>query len=105
MRKGDKKGYPIIDAEKGDVPPDGTKVYDATTSVTTFKTHMTKPHAEMPFLRAAPLNDAIEYVRNEGHAPVQVTTYQFCLRAAPLNYAIEHLCKEGYYAPVRVSTY
>ena len=72
MRAGDSKGYPRIDAEKGDVPPDGSEVYDATTTVTSYKPHMTKPHAELPFLRAAPLNDAIEYVRNEGFAPIQV---------------------------------
>ena len=76
MRAGDKNkgtlGYPIINATKGDVPPDGTAVYDALASATTFKVHMTKPHPEMPFLRAAPLNEAVEYVRNEAHAPVQV---------------------------------
>jgi len=72
MRKGDANGYPIVDASKGNVPPDGTRVYDASITVTTFKSHMTKPHPEMPFLRAAPLNDALEKVRNEGHAPVQV---------------------------------
>ena len=72
MRQGDKKGYPIIDADKGDVPPNGAAVYDATATITSFKAHMTKPHAEMPFLRAAPLNEAIEHLRSEGHPPVQV---------------------------------
>ena len=72
MKRGDSKGFPIIDAKEGNVPPDGTAVYDATTAITTFKPHMTKPHEEMTFLRAAPLLNAIEYVRNEGQPPVQV---------------------------------
>ena len=75
MRQGDKQGYPIIDADKGDVPPSGTAVYDATSAITSFKPHMTKPHSEMPFLRAVSLNEAIEHLCNEGHPPVQVATY------------------------------
>ena len=60
MRTGDSKGYPIIDAEKGHVPPDGSQVYDATTTpVSTSDPHMTKPHAEMHFLRAAPLERSV----------------------------------------------
>ena len=73
MRQGDEKGYPIIDPAKGNLPPDGTRVYDATSNVTTHKAHMTKPHPEMPFLRGAPLLDALEQLRNDGHPPVQVS--------------------------------
>ena len=72
MRAGDKKGYPIIDIGQGLIPPDGSLVYDASSNVTNFKPHMTKPHPEIPFLRSASLSAAIEYVRNEGHPPVQV---------------------------------
>jgi len=47
MRKGNNKGYPVIDGDKGDVPPDSTEVYDATSSIPNFKPHMTKPHPEI----------------------------------------------------------
>jgi len=90
MLKGHKKtGYPIIDPEKGHVPPDPTQMYDATAVITTFKAHMTKPHTEMPFLRAVSLNHAIEHVRNEGHVPIQVHKYFVKLHPLHLNFAID----------------
>ena len=72
MKKGDKNGFPIINAETGNVPPDGGAVYEASTAVTTYKPFNTKPHEDMRLLRAAPLNAAVDYVRNEGQPPVQV---------------------------------
>lgn len=72
MRKGDKYGRPIINPEKGHVPPPGTQVYDPMKAITNYKSHMTKPHSEFPLFRAASLNEAFEYVRNEGHPPIQV---------------------------------
>ena len=105
MRAGDKKkgGYPIINAEKGDVPPDGTAVYDALASMTTFKVHQTRPHAELPFLRAAALNEAVEHVRNEGHAPVQVHHHELCMRVrgTSISYALKYIRDEGH-EPVQV---
>ena len=90
MLKGHKKtGYPIIDPEKGHVPPDPTQMYDATAVITTYKAHMTKPHAEIPFLRAVSLNHAIEHVRNEGHVPIQVHKYFVRLHPLHLNFAID----------------
>ena len=88
MRKGDNRGIPIVDADNGAVPPHGAQVYDAALSIPTFKPHMTKPHAEMPFLRAAALNDAIEHLRNEGHEPVQVATN---LNPSPC-FDLDHYC-------------
>ena len=75
MKKGDKNGCPIIDAETGHVPPDGGACYEAATAVTTYKPFQTKPHEDMPLLRAAPLNAAVDYVRNHGQPPVQVPVY------------------------------
>ena len=103
MRKGHKKtGYPIIDPEKGHVPPDPTQMYDATAVITTFKAHMTKPHTEMPFLRAVSLNHAIEHVRNEGHVPIQVVHKYFVkLHPLHLNFAIDQTYNEE--PPVQVN--
>ena len=95
MKKGDKKiGYPIIDAEKGHVPPDPTQLYDASEVFTSFKPHMTKPHTEMPFLRAVALNHAIEHVKNEGHVPIQVHKYFLRLHPLHLNFAIAQTYNE-----------
>ena len=103
MRKGDAKGYPIVDPEKGLEPPDPSQLYDPTEVITTFKSHMTKPHMEIPFLRAVSLNHAIEHVRNEGHVPIQVHKYFVRMNPLHLKFAIAHTFNEE--PPVQVITY
>lgn len=61
---------------------------------------MTKPHTEMPFLRAVALNHAIEHVKNEGHVPIQVHKYFLRLHPLHLNFAIAQTYNEE--PPVQV---
>ena len=71
MKAGDDKGYPIVNPEKGDVP-DALPHYDADTAISDYMVHLSKPHPEVPCMRHVSLNAALEFIRNEGHAPVKV---------------------------------